>query len=254
MFKQNMIYFLIGHIIGDFYAQTNAVSERKRSRFRWVLIHSLIYLAVFMIIAIPFATYEIFWLNILTSIFHAIIDMCKFIYVKKMEKIRRCNQSIERNVFLVDQSLHLLCLFGISYHMEIANIRLQELTVMSEFFDVIGIAEIAVGNWILTILMIHKPANILIQKVIGTYKPAIQQNDFKKDHNAGRLIGTIERIIMVILIFINQFSAIGLVLTAKSIARYDRISKDEAFAEYYLLGTLISAAIVIGVATILLQV
>lgn len=254
MFKQNMIYFLIGHIIGDFYAQTNAVSERKRSRFRWVLIHSLIYLAVFMIIAIPFATYEIFWLNILTSIFHAIIDICKFIYVKKMEKIHRYNQSIERNVFLVDQFLHLLCLFGISYHMEIANIRLQELSVVSEFFDIIGIAEIAVGNWMLTILMIHKPANILIQKVIGTYKPAIQQNDFKKDHNAGRLIGTIERIIMVILIFINQFSAIGLVLTAKSIVRYDRISKDEAFAEYYLLGTLISAAIVIGVATILLQV
>ena len=38
---------------------------------------------------------------------------------------------------------------------------------------------------------------------------------------------------------------IGLVLTAKSIARYDRISKDKDFAEYYLLGTLLSTAIAI---------
>ena len=34
--------------------------------------------------------------------------------------------------------------------------------------------------------------------------------------------------------------AVGLVLTAKSIARYDRISKDKDFAEYYLMGTLLS--------------
>ena len=38
----------------------------------------------------------------------------------------------------------------------------------------------------------------------------------------------------------QQYSAVGLVLTAKSIARYDRISKDQSFAEYYLLGTLLS--------------
>ena len=43
----------------------------------------------------------------------------------------------------------------------------------------------------------------------------------------------------------GQYSAVGLVLTAKSIARksiarYDRISKDQSFAEYYLLGTLLS--------------
>lgn len=39
---------------------------------------------------------------------------------------------------------------------------------------------------------------------------------------------------------INQYSAVGLILTAKSIARYERISKDQEFAEYYLIGTLTS--------------
>ena len=65
----------------------------------------------------------------------------------------------------------------------------------------------------------------------------------KKDNTAVRFIGTIERII--IFISIGQYSAIGLVLTAKSIARYDRISKEKDFAEYYLLGTLISTVSVI---------
>ena len=34
-------------------------------------------------------------------------------------------------------------------------------------------------------------------------------------------------------------------LTAKSIARYDRIAKDKDFAEYYLLGTLLSTIAVV---------
>ena len=48
---------------------------------------------------------------------------------------------------------------------------------------------------------------------------------------------------MLIFLFIKQYSAVGLVLTAKSIARYDKISKDKDFAEYYLLGTLISTLV-----------
>jgi hypothetical protein len=33
---------------------------------------------------------------------------------------------------------------------------------------------------------------------------------------------------------------LGFILTAKSIARYDAITKDQKFAEYYLIGTLVS--------------
>ncbi len=66
-----------------------------------------------------------------------------------------------------------------------------------------------------------------------------------KDNNARRFIGTIERIIMLIFLSIGQYSAIGLVLTAKSIARYDKIAKEPEFAEYYLLGTLLSTLAVV---------
>ena len=69
------------------------------------------------------------------------------------------------------------------------------------------------------------------------------EDDGKK---AGGFIGLLERLLILLFLSINQYSAIGLVLTAKSIARYDEISKDKDFAEYYLLGTLLSTFIVIS--------
>lgn len=50
---------------------------------------------------------------------------------------------------------------------------------------------------------------------------------------------------------IGEYSAIGLVLTAKSIARYDKIAHEPEFAEYYLLGTLLSTVIAIGISFLL---
>ena len=57
---------------------------------------------------------------------------------------------------------------------------------------------------------------------------------------AGATIGLLERIVMSICIIFNQFASIGLVFTAKSIARYNKISESPTFAEYYLIGSLFS--------------
>lgn len=59
------------------------------------------------------------------------------------------------------------------------------------------------------------------------------------------------RSFLLILLSMNQYSAIGLVLTAKSIARYDKIAKEPDFAEYYLPGTLLSTVVVILVSFII---
>lgn len=126
------------------------------------------------------------------------------------------------------------------YICTINNLQLKEHIIFTNFFYTIGLSEITVYKWVLGMLIIHKPANILIQKLIHNYKPKV-----KIDNNVGRVIGSVERAIMFILIYMNQYAAIGLVLTAKSIARYDKITKEKDFAEYYLLGTLISLGIVI---------
>lgn len=70
--------------------------------------------------------------------------------------------------------------------------------------------------------------------------PAREQSKVDTIPGAGATIGLLERIVMSICIIFNQFASIGLVFTAKSIARYNKISESPTFAEYYLIGSLFS--------------
>lgn len=245
MFRSYMILLLLGHIAGDFYAQTSSMAKKKEQKMQWVLIHCLVYFLVVTMISIPVMSFEIMIADAVISIVHFMIDVSKYYYLTILKRNRAITSREERNIFLIDQILHLTCLVAVAYYMTDKNIVLDQITVITKFFDVVRISEELTGTWILALLIVHKPANILIQKLIGAYKPKNNQNEVKEDNNAGRFIGTVERVIMLILISMKQYSAIGLVLTAKSIARYDKIAKSEVFAEYYLLGTLLSTAIVI---------
>lgn len=101
--------------------------------------------------------------------------------------------------------------------------------------------------------VVHKPANILISKILSQYRPEDKDEGRTRDNNAGRFIGTLERIIILIFIAAGQYGAIGLVLTAKSIARYDKIVKNPEFAEYYLLGTLLSTTVAVITSFLLIR-
>lgn len=61
----------------------------------------------------------------------------------------------------------------------------------------------------------------------------------------GRRIGTIERLLILLLVISKNLSSLGLVITAKSIVRYPQLS-NKAFAEYYLFGTLLSVVIALA--------
>lgn len=60
--------------------------------------------------------------------------------------------------------------------------------------------------------------------------------------NAGLYLGWLERGLLVIAFAIGSFTAVGLIIGAKSVARFPEF-KSRAFAEYFLIGTLISVAI-----------
>lgn len=115
--------------------------------------------------------------------------------------------------------------------------------------DVLVIVEIPIESLLLLVLkllLIYKPINIFIALIMNDYKPEDKDDTIK----AGRMIGTVERIIMLFFLSIKQYSSVGLVLTAKSIARYNKIAEDQKFAEYYLLGTLLSTICVLVVSLI----
>ena len=251
MFKEYFILLLLAHVIGDFYFQTNYMSKKKDSSMKWVIIHSLFYWLSTMLILSPVMSINILLIGTIAAASHAIIDILKYLYIRKIRNRKEITAGKERNIFFADQLLHIICLILIAYFVVLQNVPLHFYSAVLGFFEIVKIDAFAFVYWAAALLIIHKPANIFISRILNIYKPENKDDTNKKDNNAGRFIGTIERIIILIFLSIGQYAAIGLVLTAKSIARYDKISKEKDFAEYYLIGTLISTLAVIVVSFIL---
>ena len=88
-------------------------------------------------------------------------------------------------------------------------------------------------------LWLGAPVNQIFHFLFRRFQPEIEIDDATIE-GAGATIGILERLITGLLLVSQNYAALGLVFTAKSIARYDKISKNSAFAEYYLIGSLFS--------------
>ncbi len=69
----------------------------------------------------------------------------------------------------------------------------------------------------------------------------------QRGYNAGRLIGILERGLVYYFVLNAQFAAIGFILAAKSFTRFKELEQRE-YAEYVLIGTLLSMSLAILVA------
>jgi hypothetical protein len=74
----------------------------------------------------------------------------------------------------------------------------------------------------------------------GIEKPGETAEQVK---NAGMYIGWLERFLVVTAILVQSPSMVGLILTGKSIARFPELK--ERFAEYFLIGTLLSIGLAV---------
>ncbi len=74
----------------------------------------------------------------------------------------------------------------------------------------------------------------------------------EKEYNAGRVIGMLERILILFFVLVNQLGAIGFIIAAKGFTRFKELDKRE-FAEYVLIGTLLSSLFAIAVALLIKQ-
>lgn len=96
------------------------------------------------------------------------------------------------------------------------------------------------------LLFLMLESSIIIKVILKKLNLGINEIDTQKESDdqklsgAGKLIGILERIFIYILILLGQYSAIGLIIAAKSFARFKALDK-RYFAEYVLIGTLISA-------------
>ncbi|MGM0546887.1 MAG: hypothetical protein ACQEST_09205 [Bacteroidota bacterium] len=99
-------------------------------------------------------------------------------------------------------------------------------------------------------LLVLNEANIVLRyllKVMGLKSLGASKEVDQKEYNTGRVIGLLERIFVFLFVLLNQYGAIGFILAAKGVTRFKDF-ESRTFAEYVLIGTLLSALLAMAVA------
>ena len=93
-----------------------------------------------------------------------------------------------------------------------------------------------------------------LTRPLTRHLPQIGDESTASLRNAGMYIGWLERSLVLTAMILRSPATVGLVLAAKSIARFPELGKSERFAEYFLIGTLLSLLAAIFGGIVLLKV
>ncbi|WP_104204000.1 DUF3307 domain-containing protein [Billgrantia saliphila] len=142
--------------------------------------------------------------------------------------------------FMLDQALHLLVLLGV-WLAWLGN--LQPLVTFWQWLFTPPVLGIVVAY-----LVVTRPLSIVIALVIQRWSAEIDNPGTLIA--AGARIGMAERVLVLTLVLLDQLTAIGFLLAAKSVLRFGELrgAQDRKLTEYVLMGTLlsVSTAMVIG--------
>ena len=149
--------------------------------------------------------------------------------------------------FVIDQFAHLLmAAVGWLWYLNSGSIFMEAIFqgLQDSAFWII------LGGYLLAL----RPMGFFIAKLTRTWQEELskEEKDFSGLDNAGTWIGYLERIIILTFILLQQYGAIGFLIAAKSVFRFSGGVKEpheRKYAEYILLGTLISfsLAILLGI-------
>jgi hypothetical protein len=92
--------------------------------------------------------------------------------------------------------------------------------------------------------------HFIVKAILSRFPLRSESGDVEELKHAGMVIGILERIFTLTFVLIDEYTAIALIFTAKSIARFEEL-KQRRFSEYYLIGTLTSilVALIVGMLT-----
>jgi Protein of unknown function (DUF3307) len=214
---------ILSHLITDFILQPKSwVEERTAKHFASpkLYLHAFV-TASFACIMIGFQ----YWLTaIIILVTHLIIDGWKS-YQK---------QTV--TYFLADQLLHLLIIAGCWYFI---FFTWSDITAAWQQVN----KNLSVWKTITAFVFLTAPAGILIGQFTKQWRDKLPEAENLA--NAGKWIGITERIIILIFVLYGQYSAIGLLVAAKGIIRFNEKDRQEIKTEYLVIGTLMSIGLAI---------
>lgn len=222
------------HFLADFTLQPNRLAELKSKKISFVLLHGLIHAAVMAGVGFSCVEAQAFITPFLIiALSHVVIDMLRQIIDRRFP-----NGNVLFWSFVADQAVHLSIIIAVSVHFGLKEHMTPALT---SAIETDGIRQYIV--FLIMLITVWDPAAVFVSKMFA-WLDCSGGNEPAGDTKTGRIIGKLERLIIVVLVMSNQLGGIGFVLTAKSVARFKQL-EDQKFAEKYLVGTLASVTIAI---------
>lgn len=214
MWIELFLCLLLAHLVADFGLQTSSSCKSKGEK-HWRSVHHYIHAGmVFALSWLVSLDLHFWWGALIIGVLHLCIDVWKS--YRKEDVVW----------FSLDQLLHLSVLGGVAW------------VWCSMYGWCVPFG--AKPWWIVAavaVLICWKPSNIFIKLVLKHYSVNMPK---EKDggFNAGALIGSIERWLILIFVCMQRYDALGLLIAAKSIIRFGDSQTNKS--EYVLAGTLLS--------------
>lgn len=227
---------ILAHTIGDFLFQPDKWVMNKMERKHlspYLYLHIFIH-ALALVVLLQFQMH--YWLGILIILVtHFLIDLLKINLTGKWNP---------RLLFGLDQILHLLVI-AVVVHLYFPFDLDRSLLLRPPLL-----------LFLISVILLTSVSAILMKLIMSKWI-LVEDKEGDSLPNAGKYIGILERLFVFGFIVLQQWEAIGLLITAKSVFRFSDLSraKDRKLTEYILIGTLLSfgLAILIGLAYLLLK-
>ena len=215
---------VLAHFIGDFALQPRRWVEDKLEK-KWRSKYLYWHIALHLVLLLLLLQFQYLGVVAFIIITHYVIDL---------GKLALTNEKNYRWLFVLDQVLHLLVLAAAVYWVAPFEI---------DFKSWFGEKNLLLITFLVFVTFV---SGIIMRMFLAPYIDEIAKEDEAQDggslRNAGRYIGMLERLFVFGFIILNQWAAIGLLITAKSVFRFGDLNKgkNRKLTEYVLIGTLLS--------------
>lgn len=231
---------LLAHFLGNFYLQSNKGIESKNKNYLIVLLYCLIYSASAALLLWPYYTRTIADCFFALIISHLVIESIRFVVMQKAAKRRLETSKVILRVdwlYLTDQIAHVVIIFLISFIYRNTYCDVAVSNAVIHFLQVDMLTFDKIVRVLLLFVIVLRPVSLTFYKLVNiellSAKKEGDDSDRDSVKGAGALIGYLERIVILLLLFLGEYAAIGLVIAAKSIARFNSKIK----TEFYIIGT-----------------
>lgn len=237
-----LVWLILAHIIADFYLQPTSWVQARQARglkagaLYW---HTLVHAgaaAVALCISAALGqvswSFNLVWVVLIISLGNWLIDAVKMRFTANARNL------------LIDQLAHVIVIVG----------AWAWLTGLWPFVHIWTLGFLLQRDHLIILaayLLLAKPVSIFTASVLSRQAQALaQHNQASGLIEAGRMIGYVERWLILSFVLTGQFIGIGFLLAAKSIFRFGDLSQahERRLTEYMLLGTLVSFASAMAIA------